>query len=116
MTKEQYDQYSKIFTEAGCDPIVSIEEHIQYLINRIIATMYILVPDERQFVVNNAPQELREDAINWGSLKCTEVKGNEEDGYIAYIDEADPGAYNLRQYIQNLLNMWGYSVEIITEW
>lgn len=116
MTKQEYDQYSRIFTEAGCDPLISIEEHIQDLINRIIDSMYIPVPDERQFIAATMPSSVEQDAINWGDLKCTEVKGNEENGYIAYIEEADPGAHNLRQYIQNLLSMWRYNVEIITEW
>lgn len=68
MTKEQYDQHSRIFTEAGCDPIVSIEEHIQYLIDRIIATMYIPVPDESQFIAEPVGK-IKEDAINWGKSK-----------------------------------------------
>jgi len=59
---------------------------------------------------------LDKDAINWGDLKCFEVVREKEGKWIAYVDEADPSAHNLRHYLQNWLAKWGWNVEVVTEW
>ncbi len=119
MTKKQYDNLAELIGEENKhllrDPLLIIEQ----LINRIINTMYMPVPDERQFIKSEdvVGSKMNEDAINWGNLQCTVVTiNNERDGYKAIIEEADPGAYNLKNYIENLLQRWGWNVEIQTEW
>ncbi|MDL1966889.1 MAG: hypothetical protein LWW90_09560, partial [Candidatus Desulfofervidus auxilii] len=82
-----------------------------------ISILYVPDADLIKIVNREVIQKLGldKDAINWGDLKCFEVK-EEEGKWVAYVDEVDPSAHNLRRYLQNWLSKWGWNVEVITEW
>jgi len=70
-------------------------------------------------VVNEALKQAKGkiiDAVNWNDLRCTDVikhKGQ----YIAFIEEADPNAYELQIFVREYLEKKGYeNVGIITNW
>jgi len=121
MKKKEFNLYVQL----GISKEKDAELIIQSLINWLISILY--VPDANLIKVVNRELikklGLDEDAINWGDLKCFEVEkekaclpNRQEEKWIAYVDEADPTAYNLRRYLQNWLMKWGWDVEVITEW
>jgi len=115
MTRKEYKKYEKIFVGAGTDPMVSEEEHIQALINRIIDTMYCPVIDEKQFIPANKPEGTHNEPINWGNLGCTEVRRTGKT-FEAVLEECSPECQHLPAYIHNLLLFWGWECDIICEW
>lgn len=61
------------------------------------------------------------DAVNWADLSCVEAGFCVNDGgdeyYYVKIEEADPAAYHLREFISNWLKERGYDdVVVRTEW
>ena len=84
-------------------------ENIKKDINGTIKSLY----DVDGKVKDEIAEKFADEAINWGDLKCLEVKKC----YVAYIDEADPNAENFKDYIKNEMEKKGYNdIEIITEW
>ena len=66
-------------------------------------------------------ESCRHDAINWGDLACVTAEHYNNDGgdagYRVWIEEADPGAINLRNFILDHLAKAGFvDVDVITEW
>jgi len=60
-------------------------------------------------------------AINWADLSCTRAERYQDDsgeiGYRVLIEEADPGAIELIEYISDKLAEMGCpDVEVVTEW
>lgn len=60
-------------------------------------------------------------AINWADLSCTRAERYQDDsgeiGYRVLIEEADPGAIELIEYISDKLTEMGCpDVEVVTEW
>jgi len=51
------------------------------------------------------------EAINWGNLKCIDVKRK----YVAYISEASSNC-SLKEYLKQEMKKKGYDIEVITEW
>ena len=113
MKKKEFDRFVRL----GLRRKEDAKKIIQSLVNWLITSLYVPDKDLIKAVNEELIQKLSldMDAINWGDLKCFEVE--ELDGrWIAYVDEADPTAYNLRRYLQNWLMKWGWDVEVITEW
>jgi nucleotide-binding universal stress UspA family protein len=61
-------------------------------------------------------------AINWGNLHVVDVEfyrslGHEREGYRVLIEEADPYAPELHEFIATRLQDAGFlCVEVVTEW
>ena len=87
-------------------------EKIKEEINNIIKSLYLKSGKANRKKLIEA--DLDDEPINWGDLKCYEVK--ETTLYIAFIDEASPTAYKFRDYIKEEMAEKGYEVEVITEW
>jgi len=61
--------------------------------------------------------DLRNEAINWGDLGVVEIV--QRGATLIYIEEVDPGACHLHNYILIKLKELGFETEkiaIITEW
>lgn len=107
VAREMFDMmidqiFSKIANDDEC-------ERIKKDANEIIKSCY----DVDGKLKLEIGKKFEGEAINWGDLKCLEVKKC----YVVYIDEADPNAENFRYYIKNELENKGYdNIEVITEW
>lgn len=62
-------------------------------------------------------------AVNWGDLRCTDVEERRSALYdhqspvVVMIEEADPGALGLRNFVSRRLAKRGYNdVVVVTEW
>lgn len=120
--KENFDFYVKNGILKADDDLPRITS----LVNLLIAALYIPVTDEH--VTKTDPARFKKfhiedgEPINWGDLKCNEVKrvyGEHGiiDGYEVIIDEADPqGCETFCNYIEDYMEKWGWSVKVITEW
>jgi hypothetical protein len=63
----------------------------------------------------------RHDAVNWADLDCVGAEHYTGDdggeGFRVWIEEADPGAWRLREFVANYLAARGFAgVDIMTEW
>ncbi len=70
---------------------------------------------------HNLKEFAKEDAINWGDLKCVEscyIVNDEDKKYFSVlIEEASPDCCKLTEYLTKRLVELGYNkVEIRTEW
>lgn len=55
--------------------------------------------------------------INWGDLKCCEVKKFDDGSFLVVIDEASPGdCPSLCEYVERFMKSWGWDVRVETEW
>jgi len=113
MKKGEFD----LFVKAGLRKEEDAKTIIQSLIDWLINRLYTPDPDLIKVVDNElvAELDLNEEAINWGHLKCYDVEKG-EDRYIAWVNEADPTAYNFQRYLEGWLQKWGWNVKVITEW
>jgi len=111
--KKEFD----LFVKAGLRKEEDAKTIIQSLIDWLINRLYTPDPDLIKVVDNKLVAELGldEEAINWGHLKCYDVE-KAEDRYIAWVNEANPTAYNLQRYLEGWLQKWGWNVKVITEW
>jgi hypothetical protein len=58
-----------------------------------------------------------EEPINWGDLKCFEVKAFADGSYLVTIDEASPdGCETFCYFIHHYLYLMGWVCEVKTEW
>jgi len=89
---------------------MSIEKKIKEEVNKIIRSLY--KPDGKVDLEKIQKEQLYGAAVNWGDLKCVYV----EKAYVVYVEEADPTAYSLQQYIEKEMKKKGYKVKVITEW
>lgn len=60
-------------------------------------------------------------AINWGDLGCTAAECYVDEfgnvGHRVWIEEADPSAYHLRDFVRGYLSRHGYeSVDVMLDW
>ena len=106
--------------EAGINPDTLYPGDIDLLegnVNFLILNLY--EPSYRGYCVNF--EKIRAigcegEAINWGSLKCSEVI-REEKGYVVVVEEAAPEARRLQEYIERWLRIWKWPVlKVKTEW
>lgn len=119
--KEKFDFYVENGILKSDDDL----PRIQSLVNILINALYIPVYDEH--VTKTDPVRLKkfhiaEEPINWGDLKCNEVKRiygekGEIKSYEVTIDEASPeGCETFCNYIEDYMEKWGWNVKVITEW
>jgi hypothetical protein len=65
--------------------------------------------------------ECRGDATNWGDFKCIGAEWFVDDdgvpGHRVWVDEADPAAYRLRDFVAGYLERAGFAgVHVVLEW
>jgi len=113
MRKTEFDRFVRL----GLSRKEDAKKIIQSLVNWLITSLYVPDRDLIKAVNGELIQKLGldKDPINWGDLKCFEVE-ELEGKWIAYVDEADPTAYNLQRYLESWLTLWGWNVEVVTEW
>lgn len=106
-----------------CGIETTAEELIDKAVNQLIAALYIPVevePGRMIFQCDPVRCDLfgiEEEAINWGDLKCREVKAYTDGTYRVIIDEASPGGCpTFCAYISKYLLLQGWDCEIDTEW
>lgn len=98
------------------------EDVIQELVNTLIAALYIPVIEKRRFekLDENRIKHFEIDdtePINWGDLKCNEVKKFEDGTYLVTIDEASPNdCPTFCEYIEKYMKSNGWEVRVVTEW
>lgn len=61
----------------------------------------------------NDAKEIIQSLVNW---LITSLVEEVEGRWIAYVDEADPLAYDLQRWLESWLNLWGWNVRVVTEW
>jgi len=113
MRKKDFDRFVRL----GLSKKGDAKKIIQSLINWLIISLYIPDKELIKVVDTELIQKLGLDKepINWGDLKCFEVEKLGE-SWVAYVDEADPSAYNLQQYLEKWMRVWGWNVKVVTEW
>lgn len=65
--------------------------------------------------------ECRGEAVNWADLKCAGAEWYVDDdgvpGHRVWVDEADPAAYRLRDFVAEYLERAGFAgVHVVLEW
>lgn len=116
-SKQKFDFYKK----AGILKITE-EEKIASLVNLLIDACYI--PELGYDNINRVdPARVKffniddGEPINWGDLKCNEVKKFEDGSYLVVIDEASPGdCTTFCEYIESYMASWGWQIRVETEW
>ena len=92
------------------------EQVIAAAINFLLGRLYM--PTETGVRVDARMEEslgLIMDPINWGDLRCVEVR-KYGDEYLATVEEAAHDARNLILYLEDWLAKWGWAVKVKTEW
>lgn len=112
--KERYDH----LTASGVIT-PDYEDVITSLVNRLIESLY--KPDEELQFITDAKRiklfGLENEPVNWGSLRCNEVKQFEDGSFLVTIDEACPGhCQMLCEYIEKFMAAWGWQIKVVTEW
>lgn len=114
--RERYEQHSKIPGIIQPSP----EDTLEALTDRLLQALYKPTQEDMMFRGDKdrcSLYGLTEEPINWGSLKCVEVRKYADGAYKITIDEAAPNdCPNLCAYIQKHLTAWGWTVEVETEW
>lgn len=93
------------------------EEHLRLMVNDLLQCLY--KPKNRGFVPDWGKIKRyginHEEPVNWADLSSSiEKKG---DCFIVTIEEASPGdCSTLCEYIDKWLTVWGWCVEVETEW
>ena len=103
--------------------VTTAEEMIEKAVDRLIAALYIPVvtSDSRLVFMRDSVRcdrfGVEEEAINWGDLKCCDVRAFADGTYQVTIDEASPGGCStFCEYIRHHLAVEGWKCEIQTEW
>jgi len=104
-----------------CGIEVNAEEMIERAVNRLIHSLYRPVEEEGHMFYQRDPVRCEgygvgDEAINWGDLKCVEVKAFADGTYRVTIDEANPYCPTFCAYIQRWLKLQGWNCEVETEW
>lgn len=65
--------------------------------------------------------ECRDEAVNWADLKCAGAEWFVDDdgvpGHRVWVEEADPAAYRLRDFVAGYLERAGFAgVHVMLEW
>ena len=98
-------------------------EVVEDTINLLIENLYKPCDDERMkdgvdFVADDEKLKLHNinnEPINWGDLKVCNIEKKGESFFVT-VDEAAPGCQNLIFYIEKFMKLWGWDVEVETEW
>ena len=60
---------------------------------------------------------IQRDAINWGDLRCADVKQFKDGSWVIWVEECDPSACHLQTYLTFKLRERGIKVDhVICEW
>ncbi len=115
--KQRFD----FFQKQGLFIHVSDIDRITTLVNRLIVALYIpCQKDDIEFKLDSKRIKyfkIDQEPINWGDLKCNEVKKFDDGSYLVVIDEASPdGCPTFCSYIEKYMTSWGWSVKVETEW
>ena len=107
----------------SCGIEVTAEDTIRDEANRLIQSLYVpsVSEDGRLIYVRDQARcdmfGIEEEPINWGDLKCFEVKAFEGGGYLVTIDEASPdGCETFCEFIRRHLSLMGWECDVQTEW
>lgn len=100
------------------------EKMIEEQVDMLLASLFIpVINDEGKLRAHRDPDrcehfEVSEDeSINWGDLKCVEVKAFADGSYRVVIDEAAPDECpSLCEYIRKHIEAFGWKIECETEW
>lgn len=107
-----------------CGIEMTAEGMIDKEVDRLIAALYIpVVTEDGRLIYQRDPErcelfEISEnESINWGDLKCCEVKPFTDGTYLVTIDEASPdGCPTFCDYIRRHLAVQGWECDVQTEW
>lgn len=96
---------------------------IEDRVDRILESLYIpTVTEDGRMIFARDPVRCKhfgveDEAINWGDLKCCEVRAFADGSYRVVIDEAAPNECpTLCYYVKRMMEPFGWKVEIETEW
>ncbi len=97
------------------------EDIIQNIVNRLLEALYIPVRDVICFKADEVRLELfgiyGGEPINWGDLKCIEVKKFEDGTFLVTIEEAAPKECpTLCEYLETYIKFYGWIIKVETEW
>jgi hypothetical protein len=113
MTRKIFEHKKRIHIKLDEEPI------IENNINSLIAHLYRPCEEDGYAIDKDKINEygLNTSAVNWGDMCVTEVKKIEkENKYLVYVEEADPGATALKEYLEGWMKKWGWDVEVILGW
>lgn len=97
------------------------EELIEIRVKLLLDALYIPVKGYSRLTKTD-PIRLKEwgmdgEPINWGSLRCVEVKKFEDGIFYIEVEEASPGGCPmLCEYIETFMRSWGWECRVKTEW
>ena len=119
-SKEQYEFIKKI---VGVEHYKKTEEDfVQDLVNDLINALYIPIKGWNRITKADHKRIKHfgiEDGepINWGALKCNEVKKFDDGSFLVVIDEAAPNdCQSFCEYIETYMRSYGWDVRVETEW
>src|SRR5690606_12047565 len=116
--KQKYDFYRTkgLFKETTDERLVEIR------VNMLIDALYQPIEGWKN-LTRTDPDRIKKmgvddsEPINWGDLKCCEVKKLEDGSFLVVIDEACPrNCPSLCEYIERFMRSWGWDVHVETEW
>jgi hypothetical protein len=94
---------------------------VEELVNKLIKSLYKPVKEEMIYKVDRL--RVKEfgiddtEPINWGDLKCFDVKKFEDGSYLVSIDEAGHNfCPTFCGYIESFMKSWEWVVSVETEW
>lgn len=96
------------------------EERIERLVDMLIQALYIPDKGEQIYHVDSNRTTFFQiddsEPINWGDLKCNEVKRFDDGSFLVVIDEASPNnCPTFCGYIETYMASWGWTVRVETE-
>lgn len=114
---ERYDFHKK----NGLITLQTEEDRIKLLVNKLIDLLFKpnfgegeFIPDWERITSMGIDSE---EPVNWGDLKCNEVKKFDDGNYLVVIDEASPGdCQTFCEYIERYMESWGWIIKVETEW
>jgi hypothetical protein len=121
--KQQFDQLVQAGIRKQEDDLTIVKN----LVDRLIENLYKPCEDERvveatcTFVGDESKIKkygIHGEPINWGDLGvCDVVKDRDSDLYIVTVDEAAPDdCPAFCAYIEKFMKLWGWHVQVKTEW
>lgn len=119
-SKEQYEFIKKT---VGVEYYKKTEEDfVRDLVNELIGALYIPIK-EYDRITKADHKRIKHfgikdgEPINWGNLKCNEVKKFEDGSFLVVIDEAAPkNCLTFCEYIETYMRSYGWDVRVETEW
>ena len=99
------------------------ERVIDKAVDKLLDALYVPYATGEHLIYKRDPERCEhfgiseDEPINWGDLKCCEVKPFADGKYRVTIDEASPGECpTLCEYIRKYLKLQGWDCEVQTEW